>query len=493
MSTLSRTTLAAVLVALASTVLSYAPAGAAGDAGIAVVAHRGNSGAAPENTLTSFAQGIAARADYVEFDVRLTRDGVPVLLHDESLARTTNVESRFPARRPWYVQAFTSTEVHQLDAGGWKAASYAGERIPTFRATLRQLAQSPVGAFVEIKDPPKYGGVDGIGTKVHDALHQLWPEAFADPGRPRAVMQSFDADFVRQYAAKYPDDPVGVIGVTRPDQVSDFSDGMQADYRTVTPDMASSAHALGLTLGAYTVNDSAVMAQLASQDLVDNVTGNYPAMLRTVVDDSGRTYHGTSWPARTSATPTWRVTTGGRYLNTRIPLTASLTLPDGSPARWQAAEVQTLQDGGWRTTLTRATDADGTFTTNVAGTAGLRVRVVSTDDLLYPAAASSASSPVLVKMASDLALSGPVAVRPRHSARLAVRWHASDGRPLSGAARLYKRRVGGSWHFVRTFGVSAGAASVTVHPRHTMQYQARGPRAWWHWGAAGSTAVRVSR
>jgi hypothetical protein len=336
--------------------------------------------------------------------------------------------------------------------------------------------------------------VDGIGVKVHDALHQQWPQAFADPSRPRVLVQSFDADFVRAYAAKYPGDPVSVISPpTPPEEVKAYAQDMQVYYRSITPDLADDAHSLGLTIGAYTIDDPAVMGQLASENLVDNVTSDYPDRLRGVLAGAGRSFGGTQWPDRSAAKPTWRLTTGGTYLNTRIPLSARLTLPDGSPARWQRAVVQKWQDGAWVSILNRATDADGSFATNLAGTTGLRVRVVSGDDVLYPAAVSPSSSVPLVRMASRLTVGGTASVRPRHAAHLKVRWRAADGRALTGTARLYTRRAGGAWHFVRSARVSAGLRSLTVHPRHTQQYQVRGGQGWWYRSAIGSTRVRVTR
>src|SRR5690349_20560695 len=95
-----------------------------------VVAHRGASHVAPENTLSALRSALAAGAEMVEVDVRRTADGALVLLHDQSLMRTTDVEVLYPSRAPWRVQDFTLDEICGLDAGAWWSPTYAGESVP---------------------------------------------------------------------------------------------------------------------------------------------------------------------------------------------------------------------------------------------------------------------------------------------------------------------------------------------------------------------------
>lgn len=93
-----------------------------------VVAHRGNSMRAPENTLASMREAFELGADVVELDLRLTQDGVPVLLHDATVDRTTNGTGP--------VSAMTLADVKELDAGSWKDQRYAGELVPTLTEAL---------------------------------------------------------------------------------------------------------------------------------------------------------------------------------------------------------------------------------------------------------------------------------------------------------------------------------------------------------------------
>src|SRR5688500_16219764 len=102
-----------------------------------VVAHRGASAYAPEHTLAAYRLAMQQGADYVEQDLAVTKDGVLICLHDESLERTTNVEETFPeratvdaatGRRRWLAIDFTLAEIRKLDAGRWFGAAFAGER-----------------------------------------------------------------------------------------------------------------------------------------------------------------------------------------------------------------------------------------------------------------------------------------------------------------------------------------------------------------------------
>ncbi|GIX06174.1 MAG: glycerophosphodiester phosphodiesterase [Candidatus Poribacteria bacterium] len=106
------------------------------------IAHRGASDRAPENTLAAIREAIALGCDAVEFDVRVTRDGVPVLLHDATLERTTDGSGS--------VAALTWEELRRLDAGSWKGPAFAGEPVPTLEEALRAVPEE-VTAVVELK------------------------------------------------------------------------------------------------------------------------------------------------------------------------------------------------------------------------------------------------------------------------------------------------------------------------------------------------------
>ncbi len=109
-----------------------------------IVGHRGAAGLAPENTIPSFKVAIGYGVDFVEFDVRSTREGIPVVIHDERVDRTTNGSG--------YVRDMSLLELKHLDAGSWFSRDYSGIKIPSLEEALEFLRGEDVGLIIEIKD-----------------------------------------------------------------------------------------------------------------------------------------------------------------------------------------------------------------------------------------------------------------------------------------------------------------------------------------------------
>ncbi len=116
-----------------------------------IIAHRGASAVAPENTLAAFREALDVGADGVEFDVRLSKDGVPVVIHDETLLRTAGIDAR--------VDELTAEQLSRLDAGSWFNAAYprrsnpafAGEGVSSLRTVLQVLAGIDGPIYIELK------------------------------------------------------------------------------------------------------------------------------------------------------------------------------------------------------------------------------------------------------------------------------------------------------------------------------------------------------
>ncbi|BCJ42323.1 glycerophosphoryl diester phosphodiesterase [Actinoplanes ianthinogenes] len=143
------------------------------------VAHRGYSAVAPENTLPALAAAARAGATFVEFDVRCTADGVPVVIHDRTVDRTTSGSGRV-----WDLRA---DEIAALDAGSWFGPGHAGLRVPALTEALAVLQPTGAEILLEIKPPATLDEVKAVIAALaeYDLLD-------------RTVVQSFEADVVRK-------------------------------------------------------------------------------------------------------------------------------------------------------------------------------------------------------------------------------------------------------------------------------------------------------
>jgi glycerophosphoryl diester phosphodiesterase len=140
-----------------------------------VVAHRGYAGIAPENTLVALHAGVSAGADWIEFDVRTTADGVPVVVHDRVLGRTVS------GTGPIAEVAFD--DLRARDAGGWFAPAFAGLRVPTLAEVLDLLAPAGPQLLLEIKPPSTTEQTKAILVEVaaRGLVGRTVLQSFADP------------------------------------------------------------------------------------------------------------------------------------------------------------------------------------------------------------------------------------------------------------------------------------------------------------------------
>ncbi|WP_405897228.1 glycerophosphodiester phosphodiesterase family protein [Streptomyces sp. NBC_00727] len=249
-----------------------------------VYAHRGASAYAPENTLVAVDRADALGFDWVENDVQLTRDGVPVVMHDTGLKRTTNAEEVFPDRAPWAVKDFTAAEISRLDAGSWFGARYAGTRVPTLRQFLRRLGHNRQNLLLEIKSPGTYPGIERVTLKV------LNEEGWLDRAhvRDRLVIQSFGAGSVRTVHALRPDVVTGFLGapaVAKLPAYAEFTDQINPPSAGLSGGYVAAVHALKgphgkkLQVSPWTVNDAASARKVDGMG-VDGIITNAPDVVR---------------------------------------------------------------------------------------------------------------------------------------------------------------------------------------------------------------------
>lgn len=240
-----------------------------------IVAHRGASHDAPENTLASIALGWAQEADLLEIDVRLTRDGAVVLLHDDTFART--------AGHPAAPQMLDLAEIRHLDAGVWKAPHYVGQKVPTLPEALAAVPADK-GILIEIK----------CGAEIVPALQRHLAQAVLPPERVHLIC--FDHEVLCAAKAALPHLKAlflagGTTPEGRPRPLSDLDaliaaareanfDGLDlGDDWPIDAAFVRRVHAAGLLLHIWTVNDGARARELVAAG-VDGITTDRPGWLR---------------------------------------------------------------------------------------------------------------------------------------------------------------------------------------------------------------------
>jgi glycerophosphoryl diester phosphodiesterase len=249
----------------------------------AVIAHRGASAYAPENTLAAVDKAARLGAVWVENDVQRTRDGELVVLHDDSLRRTTDVEQVFPGRAPWKVKDFTAAEIALLDAGSWFGAAYAGARVPTLKQYLRRVDLHRQKLLLELKNPELYPGIEG------ETLKLLGNEGWLDhKHRSRLVVQSFSAASLRTVHDLRPGVRTGFLGTP---SVADlhtyavFTDQINPSHTSVSKAYVSAVQAFTgphdkpLQVFTWTV-DTADAARRAAGYGVDGIITDKPDVVR---------------------------------------------------------------------------------------------------------------------------------------------------------------------------------------------------------------------
>ncbi|CAL9424449.1 glycerophosphodiester phosphodiesterase [Streptomyces griseomycini] len=279
---------AAALLGTAALLLPLSPVRAVdGGARPLVIAHRGASAYAPENTLAAVDRAAALGIDWVENDVQRTKDGELVVLHDDSLQRTTDVEEVFPGRAPWKVRDFTAAEIARLDAGSWFDPAYAGARVPTLEQFVERVGRHRQKLLLEIKNPQLYPGIEQQTLKV------LGNEGWLDRRhvKHRLIVQSFSADSVRTVHELKPAVRTGFLGtppVADLPAYAAFTDQINPSHGSLSRGYVTAVHAFDgahgkpLEVLTWTVNDAAAARRVAGFG-VDGIITNAPDVVRDAV------------------------------------------------------------------------------------------------------------------------------------------------------------------------------------------------------------------
>lgn len=233
-----------------------------------VIAHRGASAYAPENTLIALQQAYELHVPWVEFDVMLTEDNVAIVIHDETLERTSNGHGK--------VAKTAYKDIAALDAGSWFGQAFAGERIPTFAEFLKQAAELNLSINVEIK--PSAGKDQETAKAVVQVLQQHW---LAERGK--LLVSSFSVASLTMARSLDKSLPLGLL-------LDHWFRGWQAillqlncvavhaNWRLLTQQKVAQIKDLGLYVLAYTVDNPERARELFSWG-VDAVFSNVPDVI----------------------------------------------------------------------------------------------------------------------------------------------------------------------------------------------------------------------
>jgi glycerophosphoryl diester phosphodiesterase len=258
---------------LAALVASEVPSSPAfwTETGPEIIAHRGYSARAPENTLAALQLALERGAPALEFDIRATRDGVPVVFHDETLERTTNGTGR--------VVDTVFRELNQLDAGSWFSSDFENERVPALAEVLQATWNKVNRLYIELKP----GGL--TPRQVREVVEQLTLQGFVQ----HCVVMSFDWALLEAVRGLSPDITMAFLAddestfrraVTH--AVADGNALVDCNYRILlaNPELANLAERSGIELAVYTVNDTATAAALLRQGVRRITTNEVERLLK---------------------------------------------------------------------------------------------------------------------------------------------------------------------------------------------------------------------
>lgn len=236
------------------------------DRPVLVIAHRGSSAAAPENSLAAIRQAIEDGADYAEIDVQETADGVVVVLHDSDLQRITGLQ-----RRIWEV---TYEEVAGLDAGSWFDATFAGERIPTLQQAI-EVARGRIGLNIELK-------FNGHDQQLAERVVQIVQEQGL---ASEAMIMSLDLEGLRTVRAI---DPELEIGALVAQSVGDLLrldvDFVAFEEGRVSREIVGELRGAGKKVFLWTINDPGAMLGFLALG-IDGIITDVPAVLVKLRDE----------------------------------------------------------------------------------------------------------------------------------------------------------------------------------------------------------------
>ncbi|OGF49621.1 MAG: hypothetical protein A2044_04495 [Candidatus Firestonebacteria bacterium GWA2_43_8] len=234
------------------------------------IAHRGAPKLAPENTIASFKKALEFDIDCIELDVHITKDNEIVVMHDDTLDRTTNIKGALAEK--------TLSEIRQADAGAWYALKFKGERIPTLREAL-EFINKRVITVIEIKD-------DWIGPRVVKLIEKMKLEDYIIiiSFHPKVIADIRKTGSTVQTGLLIGSEPSGAKDTRRALDLIHRAAKIGANHLTIyhkmiTPEMAYQIRKRGMPLYVWTVDDAKTMASLSDMG-ISGITSNVPGLFK---------------------------------------------------------------------------------------------------------------------------------------------------------------------------------------------------------------------
>jgi glycerophosphoryl diester phosphodiesterase len=236
-----------------------------------VIAHRGASGHAPENTFAAFRRAVELGATFIETDLHVTRDGRFVAIHDNTVGRTTNGSGE--------VHEFTLDELREADAGMWFDRDFMGERVPTLEEILEFSREHDVVFYLELK----YAAVWGMDHALVAALQKA-------QSAPRTTVISFDPATLTPLRRLDPSIMTGLLVEEAEGNCVQLALDLGArqlcpKISAVTPELVAKAHGADLQLVTWTANSVTEMRSMIAAG-VDGIMTDFPDRLRALIEDS---------------------------------------------------------------------------------------------------------------------------------------------------------------------------------------------------------------
>jgi glycerophosphoryl diester phosphodiesterase len=233
-----------------------------------VIAHRGASAYAPENTRSAFIRAEVLGAGCIEFDVQLSADGELFVFHDDTLNRTTNGRGAFALA--------SSEQLRQLDAGSWFSSRYKKEPLLSFKEALLWFSTRSIKANIEVKAPKER--IEETTLAVLREINRHWPMS-----KPLPLVSSFELEALRLCANLIPDLPLGLLLSTWRDDCLTLAReigcvAVNLSRRYVTRERVALLKDADYTVCVYTVNSRSEAQRYLTWG-VDAVFSDYPDLL----------------------------------------------------------------------------------------------------------------------------------------------------------------------------------------------------------------------